>query len=135
MSEFEKPEMEITKDEAMSAYKKFVDKGITTPDKLDLDDPEVIEANKKFDQWRGQEDKKAAGNPELELRNDLNKTMFYVDAGFTDKDYLEEVLDDWLAQDTLDVGKQAGDPERIKTRDLYSEATKKIRNLLKEKSK
>ena len=136
MSEFAQPEMgkEIVRDEAMSAYKKFIDKGVTTPDKLDLDDPEVIEANKKFDEWREQEDKKAAGNPELELRNDLAKTMFYIDAGFTDKDYLEEVLDDWLVQDTLDTGKESDNPERAKTRALYAEAINKIRNLLKKKT-
>ena len=43
---FSTPESQekISREQVISAYKKFVERGITSPDKLDLDDPEVIEA-------------------------------------------------------------------------------------------
>jgi hypothetical protein len=120
---------EITREEAASAYKMFIDQGITNPDDLDLDDPKVREANKLFYMWQDQEDKKVGSNEELRLRNELKKTMFYVDAGFTDKDYLDEVLNDWLEQEN--VSRKSDNPERNETRRLYHEAKNKIRELLK----
>ena len=39
----------ISREQALASYKKFVDRGITSPDALDLADPEVIEANKMFE--------------------------------------------------------------------------------------
>lgn len=126
-----KIERQISREEAMSAYKKFIDHGITTPDVLDLNDPKVKEADELFYKWQEQEDEKVKGNLELELRNELSKSMFYIDAGFTDKNYLDEVLKDWLVQDY--IPKDSNNPERAKTRKLYAEAKEKIRRLLREK--
>lgn len=39
--------------------------------------------------------------------------MLYVDAGFTDPVYLDEVLKDWLVQDAQSAEKQNDNPERI----------------------
>ena len=74
---------------------------------------------------------KAEENEELRHRNNLSKTMLYIDAGFTDPDYLDEVLNDWLAQDAQNAEKQSDNPERVKTRQQLAKAMKKVRNLLK----
>jgi len=137
MNELPQPEIEreITREGAMAAYKQFVDKGITNPDDLDLNDPSVLAANKLFYKWQKQGNEEAKDNCEHGLRNNLDKTMFYIDAGFTDREYLDKVLNDWLAQDTLDTEKQIDNPDRAMTRRLYSEAIRKIRKLLQEKDK
>ncbi|MEK7568422.1 MAG: hypothetical protein AAB498_02245 [Patescibacteria group bacterium] len=133
---FPSPESDnkITREKVIDAYKKFVERGIKNPDDLDLEDSEVKEANELFYKWQEQEDKSAEGNEELEHRINLSKTMLYVDAGFTDPAYLDEVLKDWLVQDTQNAEKQNDNPERIETRRQIAEAMKKIRNLLAEQT-
>lgn len=130
---FSSPEQksEITRGEVISAYRRFVEQGITNPDDLDLNNPEVQEANELFDQWQKQEDARAKGNEESMYRVNLAKTMLFVDAGFTDPDYLDEILRDQLNQDAQDVEKQSDNPERVETRRRIAEAMKKVRNLLK----
>ena len=93
-----KPEEEkpVSREEAMAAYRPFIEAGITSPDQLDLNDPAVQAANNLFYSWQKQADSRAGGDEEQFLRANLAKTMFYVDAGFTDQDYLDEVLKDWL---------------------------------------
>ena len=125
---------EITREEVINAYKKFVEQGIKSPDALDLENQEVKEANELFDKWRTQEDTRVEGNEELSHRINLSKTMLYVDAGFTDSGYLDEVLKDWLVQDAQNAEKQNDNPERVETRRQLSEAMKKIRNLLAERT-
>lgn len=126
---------EITKEEVINAYKKFIEQGVKNPDDLDLENPEVKQANELFDKWQAQEDKRSEGNEELEQQTNLAKTMFYVDAGFTDPDYLDEVLNDWLIQDAENIEKQNDSPERVETRRQLAEAIKKIKNLLAEHAK
>ena len=125
---------EITREEVINAYKKFVEQGIKSPDALDLENQEVKEANELFDKWRTQEDTRVEGNEELSHRINLSKTMLYVDAGFTDPDYLDEVLKDWLVQDAQNAEKQNDNPERVETRRQLAEAMKKIRKLLAEQT-
>ncbi len=120
----------ITRAQAIDACKKFVEQGITDPNYLDLEDPEVKAANRLFDQWQKQEDAAANGDSEAATRANLAKTMFYVDAGFTDREYLEEVLSEWLREDAQNAEKQANNPERVETRRQIAEAIKKIRGLL-----
>lgn len=132
---FPSPESKkITREEVINIYKKFVERGIKNPDGLDLENPEVKEANELFDKWREQEDALAERNEESEHRINLSKTMLYVDAGFTDPAYLGEVLNDWLVQDAQDAEKQSDNPERAETRRQIAEAMKKIRNLLAEQT-
>lgn len=118
---FPTPE-KISKDRVINAYKKFVEKGVTSPDALDLDDPEVIEANSLFDRWQAQED----ANDE---RVNFEKTKLYIDVGFTDPNYLEDVLG-WLLQDAHNAEKDINDPDRVQLRKDMAEEIKKIRNLL-----
>lgn len=119
---FPTPE-KISKDQVIDVYKKFVERGITSPDALDLDDLEVIEANNLFDKWQAQED----SNDE---RVNFEKTKLYVDAGFTDPNYLEDVLG-WLMQDAHNAEKDIDDPNRVQLRKDMAEEIKKIRSLLK----
>jgi hypothetical protein len=69
---------------------------------LDLSDSEVRAANESFFNWIEQGDRKAAGNTEAEQRFNFEKTVFYVDIGFNDPEYLQEVLDQ-LDQDLGDI--------------------------------
>ena len=126
---------EVTREEVINAYKKFVEQGIKSPDDLDLENTEVKDANELFDKWQAQEDKRAEGSEELMHRTNLAKTMLYVDAGFTVPDYLDEVLHDWLVQDAQNAEKQNDNPEKVETRRQLAEAMKKIRNLLAEQAK
>jgi len=113
----------VSKDQVIEAYKKFVERGITSPDTLDLEDPEVIEANSLFDRWQAQED----SNDE---RVNFEKTKLYVDAGFTDPNYLEDVLG-WLMQDADNAEKDIDDSTRVQLRNDMAQEIKKIRSLLR----
>lgn len=90
---------DISKDRVISAYKKFVEKGITHPDDLDLQDPEVQEANSLFEQWEKNRSDDSRHNPDNQLRNEIEVTLFYVVAGFKDPNYVDEV-GTWL----IDLG-------------------------------
>ncbi len=125
MSELSNLEQQgVTRDQVIEAYKKFVEEGITSPDDLDLNDSEVIEANNLFDKW-------AAGQDPDDKRLNFEKTKLYVDAGFTDLNYLENVLS-WLRQDAHNAEKSTDDPVRIQLRQDMAEEIKKIRGLLKQ---
>ena len=113
----------VSKEQVIEVYKKFVERGITSPDALDLNDPEVIKANNLFDKWQAQED----SNDE---RVNFEKTKLYVDAGFTDPNYLEDVLG-WLMQDADNVEKQADVPVLVQLRQDIAQEIKKIRSLLR----
>lgn len=127
------PEPQIRREDVLAAYRPFVERGITNPDDLDLTDPEVKKANDLYDQWQAQEQAKL-GNPqdsEALRQHDLALTMLYVDAGFTDPAYLEEVLEEWLFQDRLDTPKLPDNPARTETRRQLAAAVTKIKNLLR----
>jgi len=121
--------VEISRQEVLDAYRKFVEQGITNPDTLNLTDPEVIEANDLFDRWQQQENIKSAGDENAEKRTNFEKTMLYVDAGFTDSAYLGGVLD-WLSQDAQNAEKDLENPVRVQLRKDMAEAISRIRNLL-----
>lgn len=95
----------IEKQTVVDAYKQFIDMGITSPDDLDLDDPAVIEANNLFDIWKKQNDK-------LGTAGDLETTLFYVDAGFTNRQYVEDVLLDFAGQ-LIGDEEESGDLELV----------------------
>ena len=123
MHEISSTPEKVSKEQVIEAYKKFVERGITSPDALDLDDSEVIEANNLFDKWQGQEDAN-------DKRVNFEKTKLYVDAGFTDPNYLEDVLE-WLMQDAHNAEKDPDDPARTQLRQDMAQEIKKIRSLLR----
>lgn len=91
----------IEKQQVIDLYKKIIEKGATNPDDFDLNDPAVIEANEKYVQYFDQKREGAKGDTEAELQLGLEQTLFYVDAGFTDPVYVDEMIDlarhDWEA--------------------------------------
>jgi|GEM_PF-935968 len=125
-------EKRITREEVIEGYKKFVAQGITNPDDLDLDDQEVKKAHDLYYKWQEQEKAQAHGDEELTHRIGLTIDMLYVDAGFNDPEYLNEVLAEWLVMDAGNAEKQKGSTERTETRHQISEAIKKIRSLLRQ---
>lgn len=122
---------ETTREDVMQAYEQFVKNGILNPDDLDLEDPEVIRANELFFKWVKEGDEKAEGNRELEHRFNIEKTIFYVNCGFTDEVYLEDVLSQ-LNQDDDDIVEDINDPESVETRRLFNEAVAKVEGKVKE---
>ncbi len=97
------------REQIVQTFQKFVAKGFTCPDDLPLNDPEVITANNLLDKWTSEQQvlTQQKGTPEAELEFGLDRTTIYVDAGFKDPDYLDEVVNDWLAQD-LESAEEAG---------------------------
>jgi hypothetical protein len=126
-------ENEISYDDVVDAFRKFVDEGVRNPDDLDIEDLEVKKAYGLFQDWQEQVDRKASNNEELNLRATLVKTMMFVDAGFDDPEYLKEILNEWLMTDAQNAEKQAGNPDRVETRRLISEAIAKIREKIRSK--
>ncbi len=120
---------QVTKNKVIAAYRPFIEAGTTNPDDLDLDDPEVQKANQLYDQWQDQV-KNSANGPEAKIRADLEITMFYVDAGFTDPDYLEEVANDFLDQDLENASEDPDNPERVETRRQIEYARERIHAML-----
>ena len=91
----------FTRKQVVDAFKKFPKRGITHPDDLSSDDTDVISANALLQVWDNQQkaEVKRIGTPEAEHEYNLSRYTIYVDAGFTDPDYLDEVASDWLQQD------------------------------------
>jgi hypothetical protein len=81
----------ITRDQVVEAFKKFPRQGITNPDELPSDDPDVVAANQLLDDWSKQNETK----PEYSFE----RSTIHFDSGFTDPDYLDELANDWLIQD------------------------------------
>jgi len=102
-------EIRITREQVVEAFRKFPARGIANPDDLPLDDSEVISANALLQVWDNQQkaEVQRLGIPEANLEYTLSRSTIYVDAGFSDPDYLDEVANDWLAQD-LQKAKDAG---------------------------
>lgn len=71
------------------------------PDDLSLYDTEVSQAHAILDAWTSQAQIDAArkGTREADLQFSLEHTTIFVDAGFSDPDYLDDIANDLLAQD------------------------------------
>ena len=100
---------QYNREQVIEAFREFSSGGIAHPDDLDMSDPQVAEAYKILDTWTAQEQNlaKKKGSAEAELEFDLSRSTIFVDAGFSDKDYLDEVANDWLVQ-YLDIAETAG---------------------------
>ncbi len=106
------PSLEVpqyNREQVIESFRKFPQRGIHSPDDLPETDPEVIEANNILDAWaqQAQGEAQRAGTPEANLEFTFERSTIFVDAGFSDPDYLDEVVNDWLAQD-LQEAEDAG---------------------------
>ena len=123
------PEVPVTREIALGVARKFSERGITSPDNLDLNAPEVKEANRLFNEWRMAEEARVKGDIEAEHKLNLELTMFYVDAGFTDPNYLGDVLD-FLSQDSQNASKDSENEQKTQLRSDIYKAIIKIRHLM-----
>ena len=100
---------QISRDQVLEVLKKLSARGIAHQDELyEMVDPEVVEANRLVDLWTTQEQAAMKEvNPEAQLEFSFSRSTIFVDAGFTDPDYLDEVANDWLVQD-LDAAEGYG---------------------------
>jgi hypothetical protein len=91
------------REQAVAAWHKIAELGFGDPAELkdQPDNPLFAEADRLFDIWyRGEKEKvEREGTLEAQYALDFSRTTFYVDAGFHGRDYLDEVANDWLAQD------------------------------------
>jgi len=101
-----------SREQVIAAYKQFVDGGITNPEDLPLDDLEVIEAHRIFYAWSEEAKRRAHQNPDPAAQIDysVSLTTLYVDAGFSDPSYLDEIANDLLVEDQQEA-EDAGLPE------------------------
>jgi hypothetical protein len=99
----------FNREQVVATFRKFIDSGVASPDDLSLDDPEVVAANAIMDSWSDEAERsiRQGSTFEAALEYTLSRSTVYVDAGFADPDYLDEVANDWLAQD-LEAAEKAG---------------------------
>ena len=100
---------QYSREQVIESFKRFPQRGIQSPDDLSEADPEVVEANNILDVWtkQAQDEAKRKATPEANLEFTFDRSTIFVDAGFSDPDYLDEVANDWLAQD-LQEAEDAG---------------------------
>lgn len=102
-------EPKFSRDQVVDTFRIFSKKGFTSPDDLPPEDEEVIRANALLQVWDNQQkmEVKKIGTPEANLEHAFNRSTIHIDAGFSDEGYLDEVANDWLAQD-LQAAQDAG---------------------------
>jgi hypothetical protein len=108
------PEKQIVID----AYRSIIEKGVTDPLSLDNNDPAVISAEAQQNAWTTRmqtrlETAKKEHGASTAAWIEFQMTMFYLEAGFTDKKYAEEVLFDH-AQQTLQNAEGTVSPQIMK---------------------
>jgi len=91
----------IEREHVFSELAKISDKGVRHPDQLDDSDPETAQAFQLFFGYakQRQDYAKSIGTQEAELETSLDLSTVRTDAGFNDPEYIDEVVNDWLAQD------------------------------------
>ena len=125
MSKESLPTPEISKDTVIAAYRKLVERGFKTPHGLDPEDPDVIEAERLFDAWDEQESQ----DPNKYHRHNFEKTKLFVDAGFDDPEYLDEILNNHRT-DAVDLDKDSSDSALVQLRNEYAQELLKMRKML-----
>jgi len=126
--ELDKTGENISKEKVFEALKPLASKA-SDPALLDANDPEVVAATELYNTWSAQQESATQNNDILSARHNLDKTMMYVDAGFHDPIYLDEVLG-WLYQDADNLDKDPDNPDLVALRKDLAQAMQKVRGLL-----
>jgi hypothetical protein len=94
-----------SRDQVVEGFRAFSASGYGDPGDLPLDDPAVQAANAMQEAWQEDAAQRAANSPDpaASIEHARSATMVYVDAGFSDPDYLERVANEWLEQDLEDA--------------------------------
>lgn len=121
----------INRQEIVNLFARLrLEKGVRHPDDPGFnEDPEVKMANSMFFAWVEQEDAKTGkiGTRKAYFESLLSKDLFYVDAGFDDPDYLDEVASEFLASD-LDNAEGVTDEDLSETINKFREKIAEIRS-------
>ncbi|HUD10796.1 MAG TPA: hypothetical protein VMS08_00175 [Candidatus Saccharimonadia bacterium] len=91
------PETQVpSREQVIEALRVIASHGYTNPDDLTADDPNVTAANNMFYAWQENAARRASQSPDPAaiLEHQRSASMVYVDAGFSDPDYLDEVAND-----------------------------------------
>jgi hypothetical protein len=94
-----------SRDQVVEAFRAFSARGYGDPAQLPLDDPAVQRVNAMHEAWQEDAARSAASSPDpaAPIEHARSATMVYVDAGFSDPEYLERDVTDWLEQDLEDA--------------------------------
>ena len=92
---------QYTRDEVVEILKEFSSLCDGHPDNLDSNDPRIAQSESAVLAWIEQEQVIAnkTGTLEAELSMNLTVSTIYIDAGYHNQDYLDEIANDWLVQD------------------------------------
>ncbi len=104
-------EVKTKRQEALEIYKQHRPADLTHPDDQRVDTPELNRGFALFGEWQELADAAAKDDRLAEHLVNLEKTMFFVDAGFHDPDYLAEVLG-WLRSD-CGAARRTNHPEAV----------------------
>lgn len=108
MSEIESLEPRIDRENVVAALSNLKAKGYTKPDDLPLEDQDVVNAQALEYIWASQQQSlvKKLGTPAADLEFRLLRNTLYIDAGFDDSVYLEDVANGWLEEDLQEAEKK-----------------------------
>jgi hypothetical protein len=121
------------KQAAIAAYQRLIEQGMIDPFNLDTNNPEVKAAYELYYAWdkHMEQEKDAASNPGEAAWIEFQRTLFYLDAGFTDERYADDTLFDHAQQvlGNIAVEKPEGDegPDTY----LYPDVAQKMIDTIK----
>ena len=84
----------------IALFTRFSERGVTSPDDLDLEDPDVQAADTALEAWYASLPQETAAE---RANASFTRSTIYYDAGFRNPAYGDEVANDWLAQDEEDA--------------------------------
>jgi len=114
-----------TREQVVNGFRKFA-QGITNPDDL-LYNSDAKEPSEALDNWykHQQSEVEKSGTKEAEAELNFSMTTIYVDAGFSDLDYLNEVIS-LLDQDLQNTEAEDLPKIEIKIKDKIAEIKAKL---------
>jgi hypothetical protein len=90
-----------SRDQIVATISEFASISNGNPDSLDSNNTRLVYADKAFMDWADHERRKAIeiGTLEAKLSANLSISTLYLDAGFNDPDYIDDVINYWLVED------------------------------------
>ena len=92
------PQPKIEKEAVINAFKVLAESGAKSRDELDPSDPRVVEANRLREQWETEREEATKDDPVARVAFEFERTMFDLEAGFTDPTDAEDILTDFVQQ-------------------------------------
>jgi len=123
----------LSREDVINAWKPISAQGFGDPaeiDELITGKPkteEMLAAERLYDAWY-ENDQAKPKSPEEALRSQFETTMLYVEAGFAGPEYLDEVANDWLAQDAESAEEQGFTELTAQINTKIDEINQQLRN-------